>query len=283
MGKDSAAGKNSASFRAEYYSINNEPETTLFSRRDFYKIWLINNDGMLTIGEQDVAVTRPALVFLNPLELYAFRPLTKTRTGYWCIFTEEFLAGDSRKPSLTGSALFKLGGGNVFYPDKDQLEVVRFLFERIVNEYNSAYIHKYQSIKNYTDLLIHEGAKMQPKFSGTQPHNAASRMTMLFLNLLEKQFPIASPREPLKLKKPGDYADELSVHVNHLNAVIQQVTGRSTRTHIADRMISEGKALLHFSDWSVADIAYSLGFEYPNHFNNFFKKHTGGTPLSLRK
>ena len=48
-------------------------------------------------------------------------------------------------------------------------------------------------------------------------------------------------------------------------------------------LVTEAKALLLHTDWSVADIAYSLGFEYTTYFNNYFKKQTGHTPLSLRK
>jgi AraC-like DNA-binding protein len=43
------------------------------------------------------------------------------------------------------------------------------------------------------------------------------------------------------------------------------------------------KALLQHTDWSVGDIAYALGFEYPTYFNNYFKRLTGTTPKSLRK
>ena len=48
-------------------------------------------------------------------------------------------------------------------------------------------------------------------------------------------------------------------------------------------LVVEAKALLHHTSWSTAEIAYSLGFEYPTYFNNFFKKHTGTTPLTFRR
>lgn len=54
-------------------------------------------------------------------------------------------------------------------------------------------------------------------------------------------------------------------------------------THIAARIAAEAKALLQHTDWSVADIAYALGFEYPAYFNNYFKRLTGVTPSTFRK
>ncbi|HEV7783610.1 MAG TPA: helix-turn-helix domain-containing protein, partial [Chitinophagaceae bacterium] len=55
-----------------------------------------------------------------------------------------------------------------------------------------------------------------------------------------------------------------------------------TTNHIADRIISEAKALLQHTDWSISQIAFALGFEYPTYFNNFFKKKTGHIPKSVR-
>jgi AraC family transcriptional activator of pobA len=71
--------------------------------------------------------------------------------------------------------------------------------------------------------------------------------------------------------------------VNHLNRAVRQITGKTTKQHITERIVSEAKALLMHTDWTIADIAYALGFEYPNYFNNLFKRVTGMTPNSLRK
>ncbi len=99
---------------------------------------------------------------------------------------------------------------------------------------------------------------------------------------MERQFPIDSPENILTLKSPADFAQNLSVHVNHLNRAVKEVTGKTTTNHIADRIVKEAKALLVHTDWNVSEIAYSLGFEYPTYFNNFFKKHTELSPKSLR-
>ena len=112
--------------------------------------------------------------------------------------------------------------------------------------------------------------------------NAASRVSSLFLELLERQFPIDSPTLVLKLKNPADYAASLSVHINHLNRSVKEVTGKTTSAHIASRIIREAKALLQHTDWNISAIACSLGFEYPSYFTLFFKKHTGMAPTQLR-
>jgi hypothetical protein len=238
----------SPSFKAEYYRLNTDPVATPYSRRDFYKIWLIENEGSLIVGSESLAIRKPAIVFLNPLEPYAFKPVAKQRTGYWCIFTEAFASTQGISAILQETPLFKLGSNAVFYPDERRLQAFRFFFEQLIDNYNSTYVFKYQSIKCHIVLLINEAMKLAPGQPRPPRYNAAARLTSLFLHLLEKQFPITSPKQSLKLKKPGDFAGELAVHVNHLNAVVHEVTGKPTSKHIAERILREGQALLRFSD-----------------------------------
>ncbi|MEO5684506.1 MAG: helix-turn-helix domain-containing protein, partial [Chitinophagaceae bacterium] len=124
--------------------------------------------------------------------------------------------------------------------------------------------------------------KLQPSKNFNGQSNAASRLTAVFLELLERQFPVESVSNPLRLKTAQDYASHLNVHVNYLNRAVKEVTGKPTTIHITERIVSEAKALLQYTGWNIADIAYALGFEYPTYFNNFFKRLTGTNPKSLR-
>ena len=145
------------------------------------------------------------------------------------------------------------------------------------------YHYKSELIRNCIELIIHEALRIQPAQNVPQFKNAATRITHLFTDLLERQFPIERTDEPLKLRTAQNFAAALSVHVNYLNRSVKEVTGKPTSVHIAERITAEAKALLQHTDWSVADIAYALGFEYPTYFNNYFKRITGTTPKALRK
>ena len=152
----------------------------------------------------------------------------------------------------------------------------------MIDEQKSDYAYKDDLMRNYINLIIHEALKLQPSEQYEQHSNAASRLTSVFLELLERQFPIESAANPLQLKTAQDYATNLNVHVNYLNRAVKEVTGKPTTTHITERIVTEAKALLQHTDWNISDIAYSLGFEYPTYFNNFFKRLTGTNPKSLR-
>lgn len=102
------------------------------------------------------------------------------------------------------------------------------------------------------------------------------------MELLERQFPIEHRNNPLLLKTAQEFANHLSIHVNSLNRAVKEITGKSTTAIISERIIAEAASLLRYTDWSIADIAYALGFEYPNYFSSFLKKATGNTPKYYR-
>lgn len=113
-------------------------------------------------------------------------------------------------------------------------------------------------------------------------NNASQRITARFLELLERQFPIDDVRPAMKLRTPSDFANQLHVHVNHLNRALKKTTQKTTTQIIAERILKESKILLRNSNRNVSEIAYALGFTEVAHFNNFFKKHTHTSPLKFR-
>jgi AraC-like DNA-binding protein len=268
---------------ARRYESSGKNVKVPYSRNDFFKIWLIENKCKLYFNDQEFDCDKPALFFAHPSATYAYDSLKSMRSGYWCVFTQDFLNAHESVGKVLPSALFGTIGTNVFFPEKEQLQFIRQLFDNLIAEINSSFLFKDEIARHYISLLIYEGLKIKSDAIKLQPNGANARIVDLFFDLLEKQFPIQSPQEPICLKKPGDYSSKLFVHVNHLNSAVKSLTGKPTSSHIADRLLSEAKALLKHSNWSIADIAYGLGFNYANHFNTFFKKHTALTPATFRQ
>jgi len=150
------------------------------------------------------------------------------------------------------------------------------------SEIRSDYRYKYDLLRNYVTELIHYALKMEPTETIYKHPDANSRITAVFTELLERQFPIESPSQRFTLRSAKDFAEQLSVHVNHLNRAIRQTTGKTTTDHIFERLTNEAIALLRHTNWNIAEISYCLGFEEPAHFNNFFKKQTAKTPSVYR-
>lgn len=256
---------------------------TPYSRRDFYKVSLIVGTGTIYYADKWVKIDRPALLFSNPVVPYSWEAGSTEQSGWYCLFTDAFIRHSERVDSLQESPLFKIGSNPVFFPEPAQIDEISDIFRKMILEINSAYAQKYDVLRSYLHLLIHLAMKANPAENFQAYTNASARTAALFIELLERQFPIDSPAFTLKLKSPADYAKALSVHVNHLNRSVREATGKTTSGHIAARIVREASALLKHSDWNISEIAYSLGFEYPSYFTLFFKKHTGLSPNQLRE
>ncbi|MCW3121727.1 MAG: transcriptional regulator [Flavipsychrobacter sp.] len=264
------------------YQVDSNASGHRYSRKDFYKISLTSGEYIFHYADRSFKTDGPILFFANPRIPYSCEIVTPTIDGYACLFTEDFLKLSARSESLLQSPLFKTGGTPILNLSKEQQESISTIFQKMIADQDSSYAFKDELIRNYINLIIHEALKMHPSENPPKHSNAAERITSVFLELLERQFPIESTERPLELKTAQDFAKILSVHTNYLNSSVKEVTGKPTTAHIAERIISEAKALLQHTDWNIAEIAYALGFEYPTYFNNFFKKKTGYIPKSVR-
>ena len=112
--------------------------------------------------------------------------------------------------------------------------------------------------------------------------DASQRISSLFLELLENQFPIDENFTKILFRSPADFANQLNVHVNHLNRVLKETTQKTTSQLIAERILQEAKILLKHSSWSVSEISFALGFTETTYFSHFFKKHAGLSPTKFR-
>lgn len=257
-------------------------DTRTYSRKEFYKICLTTGESKIHYSDKTYEQEGTILFFGNPHIPYSWETISTTYIGYTILFSEEFFKNSERSESLQQSSFFKIGGTPVLKITEEQRIFLNTIFQKMITEQEGDYIFKDELIRNYISLIIHESLKMEPSENYEQNKNASSRLTSVFMELLERQFPIENTASPLKLRTAQHYSQHLNVHINYLNRAVKEVTGKSTTTHITERIVTEAKALLQHTDWSISEIAYALGFDYPTYFNNFFKKQTGTNPKSFR-
>jgi AraC family transcriptional activator of pobA len=253
-----------------------------YDRRAYYKISLIKGRNRAEYADKIIEIEKQGLLFATPKIPYNYLPQDTNQSGKFCVFTNEFLSKNKSGFDLDELPIFATDGYPVFQLTDEEVAEVEFIFNKIQKEINSDYVYKYDLIRNYVVELIHFGQKLQPLTALYSKHNSATRVSSLFAELLERQFPIESPHQRLELRTAKDFAERLSVHVNHLNKVLKENTGKTTTELISNRLTNEAKILLKQTDWNISEIAYSLGFEELAHFSNFFKKRTAFTPLAFR-
>jgi AraC-like DNA-binding protein len=261
-----------------YVGVNAKPVP--YARRDFFKISLTIGNGRVHFADKFYEVQKQAMTFSNPQIPYKWEHTDNIASGFFCIFDQQFF---HQFGNLNQYSVYQPEGNRVFELTDEQRKHVEAVFKRMLEEINSEYIHKYDVLRTMVLELIHFALKMQPTAKvEKQPVNASQRISNLFLELLERQFPIDESHPAVSLRSASDFAAQLNVHVNHLNRAVKETTDKTTSQIIADRILQEAKILLKHSPWNVSEIAYALGFTETTHFNNFFKKHVELSPLKFR-
>lgn len=259
-----------------------EKNLMLYNRRAYYKISLIIGKNRAEYADKVIDIEQNALLFATPQIPYHYVPQDPNQSGNFCVFTPEFIHKSKTGMAIDELPIFRPDGFPIFQLSDENVEEIKAIFKKMHREIASDYAYKYDLLRNYVLELIHYGQKLQPATALYSTHNAAARVSSLFLELLERQFPIESPQQKLNLRAAKDYAERLSVHVNHLNKVLKENTNKTTTEIIGSRITQEAKILLRQTDWSISEIAYSLGFEEVAHFSNFFKRQTSLSPNQFR-
>lgn len=267
-------------FRLDPY-VGSNAKPVPYSRRDFYKITITLGNGKVYFADKAYEVKKQALTFSSPYIPYKWEHLDKITGGVFCIFDQHFF---HQFGNLGQYGVYQPGGNRIFELSDEQLGKISPVFQRMFTELDSDYVHKYDLLRTLVLELIHFALKMQPAsdIGDVRSVNASQRIATLFLELLERQFPIDENHKETALRSAADFAGQLNVHVNHLNRAVKEITGKTTSKIIGERILQEAKILLKHSPWSVAEVAYALGFTEPTHFNNFFKKHVELSPLRFR-
>lgn len=252
-----------------------------YAKRDFYKIMLVNGGGTVHYADTIIDVQQQALSFSNPYIPYNWTNRDQIENCIYCIFNKDFF---QQYGDIDQYPVFHPQGNHVFEITNKQTVQVKAIFDKMLLEIQSNYTYKYDVLRNLAFELIHFAMKLEAK-PQLKKHgsNAAERIKNLFIELLERQFPINSDHGKINFRTASEFAKQLNIHVNHLNKALKETTQKTTTQIISERILKEAKILLKQTDLNISEIAYALGFSEATHFTYFFKKQTQLTPSKFQK
>ncbi|MFT3823069.1 MAG: helix-turn-helix transcriptional regulator [Chitinophagaceae bacterium] len=232
--------------------------------------------GYHTIDFTQFDVKKYQLYFMVPGQVHSWH-FKNAVEGFIVHFSETFFKSFLADQQYINRFTFFSGNsedGVVQLPVSLQQPVVK-LFENMLQE-------KQQAAEGYTDLirllllqvftLVERGCAKDNKYK-----HPPQKLLLLknFQQLIEQNY--------RTLKLPKEYATLLYITPNHLNALCQDLLGKTAGEIIRDRIILEAKRLLANADMTIAEIAWNLQFKDNSYFNRFFKKDAGITPEEFRK
>jgi AraC-like DNA-binding protein len=141
-------------------------------------------------------------------------------------------------------------------------------------------VHSQQIIVSTIELLLSYCLRFYGRQLITRSQNNKS-IVLQIKNLLNLYFANNKINEQ-GLPSVKYLADKVHLSPSYLSDILKKETGKNTQEHIHFYLLEEAKNLLINSEMNINEIAYDLGFDYPQYFNKLFKKKTGKTPMEYR-
>ena len=246
-------------------------------RKDFYFIALVSNAGKTKITYDNTNITKlnSFLVFQSPGLLYSFYR-DNTANGYLIYFKKEcfsFFKPDFEKEF----PFFNILHTNFFKLNKAKFQEFAPHFEEVFSAYENTNDnqHKVASIKLLA--LLYQLKEFTTVFKQWEEGFTTPQQILLqkFIQLVNNFY--------IEKRTIEEYAALLNVTPNHLSQSVKSASGKNALSYINERLLSEAKSFIRFTDYDIAEIAYQLNFSDPANFGKLFKKHTDLTPLEYRK
>lgn len=246
-------------------------------RKDFYFLGLVTNAGKTKITYDNTNVTHlnSFLVLQSPGLLYSFFR-DNSANGYLIYFKPEcfsFFKPDFEKEfpffNILQTNFFKL----------NQSKFIDFAphFEDVFTTYENS------GDKNHTVAtvkllaLLYQLKEFTTAFSQWEQGFTTPQQLLLqkFVQLVNNYY--------IDKRTIEEYSELLFVTPNHLSQTVKSASGKNALSFINERIITEAKSLILYTDFDIAEIAWQLNFSDPANFGKFFKKHCGATPVEYRK
>jgi AraC-like DNA-binding protein len=239
--------------------------------------------GDIIYGIKNYDYEEGTLIFISPGQVYGIDSKGEKRqaAGHAIIFHPDLIHGTSLGKNIKDYTFFSYEVNEALHLSSREREVINDTFEKIRYELTHPIdAHSKTLIVSYFELFLNYSKRFYERQFNTRAHVNMDLLTR-FEKILDDYF---SSEKPLDMGLPSvSYcAEKLFLSPNYLGDLLKKETGKSALEHIQLKIIELAKEKIYDSGKSISDIAYELGFKYPQHFTRMFKKNTGYSPNAFR-
>ncbi len=236
----------------------------------------------LKYGRNKYDYQEESMIFCAPRQIIGVENNSNEKgKGFGIFFHADLLKGTSLASSIKGYNFFSYSISEALHLSSEERRSIGELIEKISQEITRPIDkHSRRIIVSSIELLLGYSERYYDRQFVTREtlnHDILTR----FEDILESYFDgdMASERGLPTVKY---FADSLCLSSNYFSDLIKRETGYSAQEHIQNMIIERAKVKLSTTSHNISDIAYSLGFEYPQYFSRQFKKRVGVTPNEYR-
>lgn len=252
----------------EEVAMEHEGETHFPHRHNYYTIiWVTKGSGKHHIDFKTYDVKPGTIFFISPEQVHDLQ-MEPGHAGFVMLFTIDFIEQNGIAQHWLQNSGFFFRCDDVaplFIPETcDQTKLINII-NGIRDEYSHQMKYHQEAIGAQLKLFLLECKRISDNFPAERMARSHSGGTLVkqFKELLDNQF--------TSWHKVSEYAQALHITPNYLNELVTQETGKSAKDMILNRIMLEAKRFATYSETSVKEVAYQLGFEDPAHFSKLFK------------
>ncbi len=271
----------------DYSKINHSPENSekgvIF---DCYAVCIKRDlDIKMIYGQQKYDFDEGVMFFMAPNQVLRIEtgPDTASEGSGWILLIHpDFLWNTPLAKTIKQYEYFNYSANEALFLSEKEEVTINNIILNIQQEYHSN-IDKFSQniIISQIDTLLNYSERFYQRQFITRKitnHKVLERLE----EILEGCFN-SEDLSPKGIPTVQYIANILSISPSYLSGLLKVLTGQSTQQHIHDKLIEKAKEKLSTTDLSVSEIAYGLGFEYPQSFSKLFKSKTNLSPLGFRQ
>ncbi|RYY56057.1 MAG: AraC family transcriptional regulator [Chitinophagaceae bacterium] len=240
-------------------------------------------DGKLRYGQGVYDFDKGIMSFISPGQLLIkMDPGSAPAGGYSLIIHPDFLRGSALGGKIDGYGFFGYEINEALHLSDDERLAVEAIFVAIEREYNNpADNFSNEIIITQIELLLQYGNR----FYGRQFKTREASQDGILMRMEKILLEYFSPKTPDGARIPTvqDVAKRLNISPGYLSDMLRSITGQTAQEHIHQKLIEKAKSLLSATDLQVSEVAYQLGFDYPQSFHKLFKSKVKMSPGEFRK
>ena len=250
----------------------------------FYTIFLKDvKCGDLVYGRHTYDYQEGTLVFLAPGQVAGLNSNGETYQpkGYALVFHPDLIHGTSLGRRIQDYTFFGYQSNEALHLSERERKIILDCFSKIAYELEHAIDkHSKRLIVANIELFLDYCIRFYDRQFITR-YNPHKSILERFENLLNEYFQSDKP-QTIGLPSVGYCAGELNLSANYFGDLIKKETGKTPQEYIQSKVIDVAKEKIFDQSKSVNQIAYELGFKYPQHFSRLFKQRVGRSPNEYR-
>jgi AraC family transcriptional activator of pobA len=249
----------------------------------FYAIFLKEvKCGELKYGRNNYDYEDGTLVFIGPGQVLGVNNNANYQPKGWTLlFHPDLIRGTSLGHNINNYTFFSYDLNEALHVSEKERQIVIDLLNKINYELgNNIDKHSKTLITNNIELLLNYCVRFYDRQFITR-ENINKGILERFEQELNEYFQTDQPQK-YGLPFVGYFAERFNLSANYFGDLIKKESGKTPQEHIHQRLIEIAKDKMFDTEKSVNEIAYELGFKYPQHFSRMFKKSTGYSPNEYR-